>query len=516
MKTKGRLSRLSVFILALLVLGTLPGAAIGAVQEPVESGSIPWEGATVLPEYVGAPVEAQPLPPTHAPQNPFFAPNPFNNYHNDTWMSDTYDNAGPLGRNPVTWSSNLAAARAQPMPSPLFHCGSLLFDKHGRIVTICQSETEGMMVMVDPLSLEVITSLPLPPLANMAQRMGAAYTMLDNLDRVWTAQGDHLFVIGQAGGRNNPKFGIIEDYDLSAVVPAGDKIGSVVPDWRGRIWFVVRDAAIVGVFDPVTESVQQLQLGQDEEIANSFAIDGLDAYVVSTRQLYRLTAGDDNVPYVVWSAGYKNDGIQKPGQISNGSGTTPTILGDGAYVAIADNARQTHVVVYRTDEQLSHKEDRIVCQVPVFRPGLGAIEDSLVGSGRSIIASNNYGWLFIQETLLSPPSEPGVARVDIDEDGKGCHKVWTNMEVIPAAYGAKLSTETGLAYLTARKPDPVTPGLDVWYWTAIDFRTGETVWEVLAGTGRWFDGYWPMGFIGPTGILYAPGYGGIFAMRDTP
>ncbi len=84
----------------------------------------------------------------------------------------------------------------------------------------------------------------------------------------------------------------------------------------------------------------------------------------------------------------------KPGQISTGSGTTPTILDHGKYVAIADNATQAHIVVYRTAQPLGRNQDRVVCEQPVFQPGLGVIEDSLVGSGRSLIASNNYGYVF--------------------------------------------------------------------------------------------------------------------------
>ena len=108
------------------------------------------------------------------------------------------------------------------------------------------------------------------------------------------------------------------------------------------------------MFDPATGIAKYLELGKGEQIANSFAIDGMDAYVVSTKKMYRLRAGDDNVPYVVWSAGYQNDFpvTPKPGQLSGGSGTTPTILDDGKYVAIADNAIQTHIVVYRTRRQV--------------------------------------------------------------------------------------------------------------------------------------------------------------------
>jgi hypothetical protein len=307
------------------------------------------------------------------------------------------------------------------------------------------------------------------------------------------------------------------------VVPAGDVIGSLLPDYAGRIWFVVRAIGRIGMFDPATGIAKYLELGKGEEIANSFAIDGMDAYVVSTKKMYRLRAGDDNVPYVVWSAGYQNDFpvTPKPGQLSGGSGTTPTILDDGKYVAIADNGIQTRIMVYQTDAKSMTEEERIVCREAVFKEGRGAVEDSLAGSGRSLIVSNNYGYVLDLSTLVAQPTEPGVARVDIDANGKDCHVVWTNTEVNPGSYGAKLSTQTGLAYLVARKLDPsvTTPaypdGMSVWYWTAIEFRTGKTVWEQLAGTGRWFDGYWPLSSIGPNGAIYTVGYGGIFAMRDS-
>jgi hypothetical protein len=285
-----------------------------------------------------------------------------------------------------------------------------------------------------------------------------------------------------------------------------------MPDFNGRIWFDTRKNGIVGVLDPATGSVQHLHL--DEEIANGFAIDHNDAYFVSVKKLYRLTAGDDNMPHVVWSAEYENIGSMKPGQYSPGSGTTPTILGHGEYVAIGDNAAQLHVVVYRTTEQLGPKEERVVCQVPVFGYGLSSVEDSFVGSGRSIVLANNYGASVDPTTFLSAPSEPGVARVDIAPNGKSCELVWTNTTVTPASFGPKLATKTGLVYLFARRPDPVS-GVDVWYWTAVDFRTGETVWQRLVGTGRWFDGYWPLPFLGPDETGYMATYGGIVAIRDT-
>jgi hypothetical protein len=512
-------------MLAVLVVPALGGMAFA--QAPASSVTpVPWEGPTALPDYLGTPARIHPIPPANAPQNPFLSPNPFSNYHNDTWMSDTYDIAGPLGRDPQVFSSDLSAARHPTNPpSFLFHCGTLAFDRYGRIVTICSNTVQTTAVMVDPDTLEVLASQDLPAAGNPTSGLGAGYSIFDNLERLWTAIGDKLVKVSLTGGLENPGLSFdpaTDQIDLSAVVPAGDVINSLVPDFEGRIWFVVRYSGIIGLLDPATGTVQTLKLDNGEQIANSFSVDGTDAYIVSTRQLYRLSAGDDNLPYVVWSAGYQNDYpvTPKPGQISGGSGTTPTILDHGKYVAIADNAHQTHIVVYRTAEQLRPWENRVLCEAPVFEPGKGAVEDSLIGSGRTLIVSNNYGYIFYPGTLVAPVTEPGVARVDISPNGKSCEVAWTNTQVNPGSYGAKLSTRTGLVYVVSRKYDetrvtPTNPGMDAWYFSAIDFRTGETVWEKLAGTGRWFDGYWPLVILGPNGALYADGYAGIYAIRDT-
>ncbi len=87
------------------------------------------------------------------------------------------------------------------------------------------------------------------------------------------------------------------------------------------------------------------------------------------------------------------------GQYELGSGTSPTILGEGKYVAITDNAETMQVVVFRTDEQLDPNEDRIVCEAPVFENQAGqALSNSLIGSRLSLIATNNYAYWFDWQT----------------------------------------------------------------------------------------------------------------------
>jgi hypothetical protein len=71
MKTSIKLRNLTVLIAGMLFLGiALPASA----ADPITP--IPWEGPTVLPDYVGAPAKAHPTANSGVPQNPLLAPNP--------------------------------------------------------------------------------------------------------------------------------------------------------------------------------------------------------------------------------------------------------------------------------------------------------------------------------------------------------------------------------------------------------------------------------------------------------
>src|SRR3954469_2480997 len=73
--------------------------------------------------------QPQPMPATVAPQNPFMAANPGGNLHNDPWMTDAYQYAGPLGRKLQTQTGAHA-------PSI---CASIAFDSKGHLVSVCPS-----------------------------------------------------------------------------------------------------------------------------------------------------------------------------------------------------------------------------------------------------------------------------------------------------------------------------------------------------------------------------------------
>jgi hypothetical protein len=476
------------------------GAAAHAATPVADSGA-----ATSLPAYTGAPAVARTIRAKKPPKHPFMAKRGESNVHDDSWMTDAYWVRGPLGRSPETLSASLGQRV----------CVTITFDRRGRLVASCSSLAGPRLFMLDPVTLDVLAELALPfvppppgqdPFTNSS---GGAYFYLDNQDRavIGTASG-HIWIVGETPG-GVPGFELVEDFDLTGVL-AGDRITSVLPDWLGRLWFVGRYDGVIGVVDPATSAIHAITLG--EEIENSFAVDKDGVYVVSDAAMYRLWADGDGMPLVVWSSVYQNVGVQKPGQFDAGSGTTPTLM-SGGYVAITDNADPMNVVVYRRAVTLAPAESRVVCEVPVFGVGAGATENSLIAVGNSLVVENNYGYT-ITGTMNGAVSTPGVARVDVRADGSGCDVVWTSSERAPSLV-PKVSTKTGLLYLYTKDPDPVNVTSDAWFWTAVDFHTGQTVWKRLAGTGLDFNNHYAGVVLGRrTRTLYLGVVGGIAALHD--
>jgi hypothetical protein len=162
--------------------------------------------------------------------------------------------------------------------------------------------------------------------------------------------------------------------------------------------------------------------------------------------------------------------VQKPGQGSAGSGTTPTLMGDGL-VAITDNADPMNVLVYRRGS------GALICRQPVFAKGASATDQSLIGTGRSLVVENNYGYSGPAATEQGKTTAPGLERVDLDAGG-GCHTGWRSAERAPSVV-PKLSARNGLVYTYTKDPQP--SNADGWYLTALDFRTGATVYKRLGG-----------------------------------
>ncbi len=493
--TRGRTLAVAALVAALSLLAA---ASAGAI--PIISA-----GMTSLPTFQGEAATPRPIKrPTIPEQNPFMAVNPDSNIHNDTWMTDAYNRPGPLGRSLQTQSAQYKSAL----------CGSLAFDSQGRIVTVCPSiPFPPEARIIDPDTLEIIDSYvlpnaPSPPGTNEYQNFaGGGYFFLDGQDRIWVAtRTDHLYVLDQ--GEDGNTLRLRRDYDLTGVLDTEtERISSALPDFNGLIWFVSKNNGKVGTLDPKTGSIRVIRL--DEEIENSFAVASDGVYIVSDKRMYRFKARKNGTPRVIWKKKYPNSGIVKPSQVNAGSGTTPTVM-KGGYVAITDNADPMNVVVYRRARNL-HGKHRRVCKVPVFEKGASATENSLIGEKRSLIVENNYGYQDPFGPNTGSVTEPGFARVDIKRNGKGCRKVWENTEVRAPTAVPKLSTKTGLIYTYTRPEDPISQG---YFWTTLDFRTGETVWSKYAGSGLSYNNNYAGVALGPDGTAYLAVIGGLLALRD--
>lgn len=199
-----------VFKLIVLIVTIMLVLAGGACSS--KSNEIPWAGKTSLPDTIGGPVVAQPIGDNGVPQNPNLAPYPYAHAHTDIWMSDTANNAGPLGNNLVTLSTTLPEAHQNP-DKWLLPCGNIMIDSHGRLVLTCFGVNEASVIMADPDTLDVLAWYPLKvtegvPFGGWNMILPSAYAIfgyLDNLDQLHLVSGSrYLITLVEAGTHPNP------------------------------------------------------------------------------------------------------------------------------------------------------------------------------------------------------------------------------------------------------------------------------------------------------------------------
>jgi hypothetical protein len=229
---------------------------------------------------------------------------------------------------------------------------------------------------------------------------------------------------------------------------------------------------------------------------------------VSDHALYRFDADASGAPTMTWRQVYDRGSEQKPGQLSQGSGTTPILFGAGL-VAITDNADpQMHVVVYHRGAASGGSE---VCQQGVFAPGASDTENSLAAAGNTLIAENNYGYSGPQSTLAGKTTAPGVAAVAVSPSGQ-CSLAWSSQVVAPTSV-PKVSLASGLVYVYSKPASKL--GVDSWYLTAIDVRTGATVYSRLAGVGVQFNNHYAAIYLSD-GAAYIATLTGMLRFADAP
>jgi hypothetical protein len=492
------------------VLAALTVVVALSAPGPVQAGD-PWPDIPVnpggpiptlpsdalVPQFEGAPAPQRPMDHPRVPQHPFLSPNGTSSMHNDAYSTDAYDVSGPLGQDLEVTSHSYGVRE----------CATMTFDSRGRIEALCGGLEGFTMMLIDPETLEPISELTMPgrdatsgrnPLTDIC---GGTYFFLDGRDHAFaTTTTSEIWEVRQTPDDRLAK---VRSWQLASELPEDDCLVAVAPDWQGRVWFFSQGGT-VGTLDRRTGRVATLALAGDEEIVNSVSADEAGGvFAVSTHAAYRFEADDRGRPQVTWRRTYDRGSTKKPGMLSQGSGTSPTLLGR-RWVAIADNADpRTRILVYDRQTGARH------CRVPVLARGASTTENSLVAAGRSLIIENNYGYEGPQSTMLGRSTTPGVARVLLRRDG--CRVAWTSSETAPTSV-PKASHGNGLLYVYTKPPRD--DGIDAWYLTAIDIRSGKTRWSRLTGTGTQWNNHYAAIYLGPDGTAYVATLAGLVRVAD--
>ena len=419
----------------------------------------PGGGAWVTPGYTGRPVSPQPLP-------------------------GEPDRPGPLGLS-VEVDSGWYGAE---------HCGHLLPDTHERLLAQCTSRSGARLKVLDPGTLRPVATASLPdPCADVPPAAGTDEEFV-------VATGDRrLLHITTTDGADAPAVVTQSAVVLGRVLPAGACVVSVAVDAVGRTWFVTR-AGEVGV---VAAEGEPSVLALGESVSQPLAVDRDGAYVTTAEAVHRVVTRA-GAPLETWRSAYETGSGRKPGQRDAGSGSGVTLL-EGGLLALTDNANpRMHVVVLRAVDGSQ------VCRQEVFEDDASATEAALTAvGGTGVVVTNGHGWTGAWRGVLGRRPPGGIARVDV-VDGS-CATTWTSEEVAPTS-GTTLSRATGLLYAWTKRRSWL--GVDAWYLTALDARTGRTAFAARGGTGAWADDAGSPVTIGPGGTAFVGTRAGLVRVVD--
>lgn len=440
------------------------------------------------------------------PANRYLGPTGTATMHGDAASSDTTPYPGP-GAGPVDSRFTILAAA----------CPTILQGSDGMPQALCTTivDRTPTVHLLDPATGASLASLPLV----RGSLLGGVYAYVDDRNAMVTVDGSgRLLRIGHDRDSAGAWRLFVEStIDIAGAVtrycgaPGCDAVSSVMPAYDGSVWFAT-DRATVGAVDPESGVAHSISLGADERVANSISSTPGGVAVATDHALYLLRADVDGTPYVVWRRAYDRGPARKPGQLSWGTGATPTFFGPATgaeYVAITDNAvPQENLLVYETDS------GRPVCSVPAT----DGTENSPVASGSSVFVASTYGYdypaLPPDAGASSPPTAPftgGLTRIDLMSDG-GCTVRWRNS--IRSAAVPRLSVSDGILYTFTR--DPLVPGgdsdspADTFAYVAVDPESGAILARRAVGVGLPFDTLQMVGTIAPGRILYQGTTTGLF------
>jgi len=465
-----------------------------------------------------------PIQTRKVPQHPYMAPNDFSNTHCDAYMTDSCTYAGPVSKGKEIYPKRHQLPDYDPTQGKFNLCVTLAFHNSRNIITLNNKidAAGGLagheLLLLDPMQLTILAKMELPTGGSGDSGFGCSgYFYLDqNYQAVVPRADGKIGVYAVQNSNDTYQFVQVGEYDPN--ISDDVSIISALPDWSGRIWVITSEGwvACINPDDPLQPHSLKLisPTGETEFIANSFAVDETGGvFVASDHAIYRFDYDhtQKNKIATTWREHYNRGQRIKPGQKSQGTGTTPTILkvNDIAYVAITDNADpQMHILVYYCNKTANGSQ--LAGQVPVFPPYKGATENSLVGVGNAFIVENNYGYTAQYSQPLTTNTEPGLAKIVFN--GIEWVPDWCNTNIRIPSLVTKVSIAEALIYTYSVE---VFDNIAKWYFSAVNFYTGKEYLRKYAGEGTNFDNYYSAIAINPfTGDAYVSVWGGIIRISN--
>jgi len=457
-------------------------------------------------------------------QNPNLAANPYNNIHNDSWFTDTYPGEGPedvqnldvnyiskfLFDDPKTGSSRSII---------LGECAAHAYDADGNLVTVCQGlpdlaaqEFQRSIATISPdgalLSWAEFT-VSYTNLADAVREFGGiGYFYLDNQDRVVMGMPNGHIVTWErqdSAVSEVDSWNAVKDINITGdggpVPPDRGALYALVPNDAGYTWFTTTKG-VVGTVAPdgcTTDCVKWIDIndrnndgvlepqpdGGMQTISESHSVNGNSTFQQSNYFMYRFDMRRDGTPKIGWKVRYDRGTEIKPGQTSQGSGTSPVYfeMGGREFVTIMDNATRPNINVYRAERRLGRRENRLFASVaPMGRDDQVSNENSLIvypgptENSRRIFAENNWGNTSFLSTVGPLTTRPGFGGIEVSANGRS-RALPLNEEIRVPSIVSKASIASDAVYTYEKKASG-------WYLTALDPNDPTRVqWSVRVGGG---------------------------------
>lgn len=323
---------------------------------------------------------------------------------------------------------------------------------------------------------------------------GGSYFYLNEQEHIVIGSSDDI-VREIAFDSERRRFRLVRRIDLSKYM--GD-IVSLLPTYNGNLW-VIDTSGKVAIWSLEKDKLEAI-IDIGEPIENSFALSDTMVYILTQDHLY---AYNSDTYEEIWKSGYQRVNYVKPGAMSKGSGSSPTILKD--YVVITDNCEyQINCNFYdRNNGELKYS-------IPVpFPPYHSANECSVVGvSDTQVIIVNTFGYSsFGTVNAMGDRPTPGVCMINLELSTK---IQWISQEC-PSTSLPLVDASKQFLYLYTMdledSKDEVSFSI-----TILSTTEGKLIRKIKLGSEVGFDNHWSPIHLGPDNTCYSGTLNGILKL----